>query len=104
MESGVKRGALSSSCEDNANNISDSVSAEDDSDKEHEECVNQDEIKSDGRDIHSCNGPLGSQSVQELERVDQNGCIAAELNFAEGISSSFFFLIGSEMLRMLWTE
>jgi hypothetical protein len=89
----VKRGALSSRWEDSTNNIIDALSSEDDSDKGHEECVIQNE-KSDGRYNHSCNGPLGPQSVQGLDRIDQNGCIAAELNFAEG-SSSFFFLIAS---------
>jgi hypothetical protein len=84
MKSGVKRGALSSSWEDDTNNISDSLFAEEDSDKEHEEYVNQDEKKCGGGD-NSCNGSLGPQSLRELERVDQNGCIATEPNFAEGI-------------------
>jgi hypothetical protein len=77
MERVVKRGALSSSWEDSTD-IIDALSSEDDSEKEHEEC----------------DGPLGTQSVQGLDRIDQNGCIAAELNFAEG-SSSFLFLIAS---------
>jgi hypothetical protein len=93
MERVVKGGDLSSSWEDSANNIIDALSSEDDSEKGHEECAIQN-VKSDGRDNHSCNGPVGPQSVQGLDRINQNGCIAAELNFAEG-SSSFLFLIAS---------
>lgn len=85
MESWVKRGALSSRWEDNTNYVSDSVSAEEDSDKEDEECVNLVELKSDGSDNHFYHGRLGPQLVQEPERVDRNGCVAAELSFAEGI-------------------
>ncbi|XP_021917584.1 TBC1 domain family member 20 isoform X2 [Zootermopsis nevadensis] len=88
MESWVKRGALSSRWEDNTNYVSDSVSAEEDSDKEDEECVNLVELKSDGSDNHFYHGRLGPQLVQEPERVDRNGCVAAELSFAEAPLSS----------------
>jgi hypothetical protein len=96
MESEVRRGALSSSCGDSTINISDPVSAEDDSDKEHKECVNQDEINNDTRENNSRNTPLGPQSLlQELGGLEQNGCVAAELNFDEGMS---LLSIGFKML------
>ncbi|XP_023714729.1 TBC1 domain family member 20 isoform X2 [Cryptotermes secundus] len=64
---------------DSGSNISDPVYSEDDSDKVHKDCVNQNEI-SNGRENHSVNALSGPQ---ELIAAEQNGCVAAELSFGE---------------------
>jgi hypothetical protein len=92
MESAVKVGTLSSRRGDStSNNISDPMSAEDHSDKGHKECVNQSEIGRDGSENHSCNALLEPQSLQELIRAEQNGCVT-ELSFGEGIYMFCFVL------------
>jgi hypothetical protein len=99
MGSSVRTGPLSSLQRDNtSNNISDSVSSEDDSDKVHKDCVNQNEISNDGRENHSVNALLGPQ---ELITAEHNGCVAAELDFGEGI---YVFCHVLKILCLLWTQ
>jgi hypothetical protein len=80
------------------NNISDAVSSEDESDKVHKECVHQNENSNDGRENHSVDALLGPQ---ELITAEQNGCVAAELSFDEGI---YLFCLVLKILCLLWTE
>jgi hypothetical protein len=86
MESAVRIGPLSSLQKDiTSNNSSDHVSSEYDGDKVLKDCVNQNESSNDSRENHSDDALLGPQSLQEFMRAEQNGCVAAELSFGEGI-------------------
>jgi hypothetical protein len=98
MGSSVRIGPLSSLQGDSTSNISDAVFSEDDSDNVHKDCVNQNEISNDGRENHSVNALLGPQ---ELITAEQNGCVAAELSFGEGI---YLFCLVLIILCLLWTE
>jgi hypothetical protein len=98
MGSSVRIGPLSSLQGDStSNNISDPVSSEDDSDKVHKDYVNQNEISNDGRgENHSVNALLGPQ---ELITAEQNGCVAVEFSFGEGI---YLFCLVLKILCLLW--
>jgi hypothetical protein len=91
MESAIRLGPLSHSSreDETGSNISDPVSFDSDSDKVYKDYVSQNEI-SGSRENHSLNALLGPQSLQELIRAEQNGCVAAELSFGEGISLFYF--------------
>jgi hypothetical protein len=84
MESEVRRDALSSSGRDcEVGNVCNPLSAVDDSVKEVKECVTQDETYDGDSENHKAS--VRPQFSQEVVRTEQNGCVAAELNFDEGI-------------------
>jgi len=84
MESEVRRDALSSSGRDcEVGNVCNPLSAVDDSVREVKECVTQDETYDGDSENHKA--PVRPQFSQEVVRTEQNGCVAAELNFDEGI-------------------